>query len=208
MQADISSDVPAQRVVYLHGFRSSPRSVKAQRVMRWAQDIGRTDQLWVPALPASPAEALALIESTVSAWRAQQPDLDIAWIGSSLGGYYATVMAERFGGRAVLLNPAIRPYDDLVRHVGRQTLYFSDEEINFIPAYLDDLRAMQCHKLTNLSRYCLVAELGDEVLDARLMIATYQGAHQRVVTGGDHALSDFEDHVSAVMSFVGWGAAA
>jgi predicted esterase YcpF (UPF0227 family) len=139
---------------------------------------------------------------------ANSPNIRLGWMGSSLGGYYATSMAERYGGLAVLLNPAITPYEDLTRHIGKQTIYFSNEEIEFLPGYLDELRAIDCPNITQLQRYYLLACMADEVLDARQMIKKYAGAHQNVLPGGDHAISNFAEYLPKVMQFIAWGGVA
>lgn len=196
---------PADHLVYLHGFRSSSRSVKALKVKDWMDRAGQGARLWQPDLPVSPAQAHADVLRQVGVWRTINPDCRIDFMGSSLGGFYATVLAERVGGRAVLLNPAVTPWRDLRNETGRRKVYFSEQEIEFLPGYLDELEALHRPVLSNLQRYFLLACLGDEVLDARTMLTRYAGCPARVVEGGDHAISDFDDHLPAVMQFVGWG---
>jgi predicted esterase YcpF (UPF0227 family) len=194
----------ADLVVYLHGFRSSSKSVKAQKVIDMFSQAGLSSHLWVPDLPASPAQALALVERHVNARLESQPNTSLTFIGSSLGGYYATVLGE-FHTRAsvVLLNPAIKPYDDLQDQIGKKKVYFSDEEIEFVPAYLGDLKAMEQTSLTDAHRYFLVAARDDEVLNCDTMLARYSGAHQLHLLGSDHALSDFDEILPFVKLAVG-----
>lgn len=181
-------------VVYLHGFRSSSKSVKAQKVISAFEEAGAVSRLWVPDLPASPGEAMAMVDEYITARLDSQPRLDLAFVGSSLGGYYATVLAERYtSASAVLLNPAVRPYDDLQDQIGTRKVYFSDEEIEFVPGYLAELKAMECTSLNDPSRYFLVAARDDEVLSCDAMRARYAGAHELFLQGSDHALSDFDD---------------
>lgn len=196
---------PADYLVYLHGFRSSSRSVKALKVLDWMSKRQAAHRLWQPDLPAAPAEALRSVSSHIEKWRADTPGCSIDFMGSSLGGFYATVLAERFGGRAVLLNPAVTPWKDLQGETGRKKVYFSNEEIEFLPDYLQDLQAMNVPELTSVDRYFLLACLGDEVLDARTMIARYAHSPSLIVPGGDHAISDFDRYLPVVMQFVGWG---
>jgi predicted esterase YcpF (UPF0227 family) len=126
----------------------------------------------------------------------------VALIGSSLGGYYATWVAEKLGCRAVLLNPAIDPARDLQTHIGRQPVFFSDAEIDFRPEYIDELRDLDI-RVTQPERYFLIAATGDTVIEYRTMVAKYQGARQRVIEGGNHELSDFAQYVDEVLSFCG-----
>ena len=185
-------------IVYLHGFRSSPQSRKAQLLREHLRQRGLADQYVCPALPASPQAASQL---ALDAARAKPPDR-VALIGSSLGGYYATWVAEQLGCRAVLLNPAIDPARDLQTHIGRQPVFFSDAEIDFRPEYIDELRDLDI-RVTQPERYFLIAATGDTVIEYRTMVAKYQGARQRVIEGGNHELSDFAQYVDEVLSFCG-----
>ena len=188
-------------LLYLHGFRSSPLSAKAQRVARHVEHLraqGRALEWWCPQLAPSPAEAMRHVLDGISGWPADR----MAVIGSSLGGFYATVVAERVGCRAVLLNPAVDPARDLARYIGEIEAWHTDERFYFRPEYVDELRAMAPRSLTRPQRYFAVIAKGDEVLDWREMTVRYEGARIRLLEGGDHALSDFEDHLGAVFDFL------
>ncbi|MEO8936424.1 MAG: YqiA/YcfP family alpha/beta fold hydrolase [Burkholderiaceae bacterium] len=183
-------------ILYLHGFRSSPRSTKARQLDARLTARGLGASYRCPQLPVSPREAAEAIERIVA--EAEGP---LAIIGSSLGGYYATWIAERVDCRVVLLNPATHPDRDLVRHLGPQTVYDSDETIDVKPEYLDELKVLRVGDVTCPDRYLLVAATGDEVLDWREMIARYPDAHRRVIAGSDHGLSDFGTIIDDVIDF-------
>ena len=191
--------LPPTHLLYLHGFRSSPRSFKAQRLQAWLA-AHRPALAWCcPQLPPSPREAMALVERTLAAWPAGR----FAVAGSSLGGFYATVAAERTGCPAVLLNPAIDPARDLATHIGEQTAWHDpDERFFFQPGYVDELRALTPSAITRPERYFAVIAKGDEVLDWREMTGRYPGAHVRLLDGSDHALSDFDDHLPHLLRFL------
>ena len=184
-------------ILYLHGFRSSPRSYKSRVVAQRMAALGLADHLLCPHLPASPTEAMALTQMLVRRFPAEE----LAIVGSSLGGYYATWMAERIGCRAVLLNPAITPLKDLERHVGVSTEYHSERPFEFKESYIDELRALAVPQITRPERYFLIAATGDEVLDYRDMVAHYAGARQQVIEGSDHAISEFAQYVDSVLAF-------
>jgi predicted esterase YcpF (UPF0227 family) len=186
-------------ILYLHGFRSSPKSMKARLVGERMAALGMADQLISPQLPASPKAAMELALSLIEGVPADQ----LSIVGSSLGGYYATWLAERIGCRAVLLNPAIVPLQDLDKHVGVTTQYHSDEPFEFKREYIEELRALAVDKITLPERYFLIAATGDEVLDYRDMVAHYAGARQHVIAGSDHAISEFPDYLDAVLAFCG-----
>jgi len=191
-------------ILYLHGFRSSPQSMKARVIAGRMAELGLSDQLLNPQLPASPRLAMELALSLVE----DVPADELAIIGSSLGGYYATWLAERLGCRAVLLNPAIVPLQDLDKHVGVTTQYHSDEPFEFKREYIDELRALAVDPITRPERYFLIAATGDEVLDYRDMVKHYAGARQHVIEGSDHGIAEFPDYVDAVLAFCGIEAAA
>lgn len=192
---------PPTHLLYLHGFRSSPQSAKARITQRWLA-AQAPQVLWAcPQLPPSPAAGWALLRGLIAGW----PAASMAVVGSSLGGWYATLVAEATGCRAVLLNPAVNPARDLAAHIGQQTPWHRPEEAFYFRAeYVDELRALTPAAITRPERYSGVFAQGDEVLDWREMAARYAGAVLRIVPGGDHALSDYEHaHLPWVMAQLG-----
>ena len=160
---------------------------------------GRLAEFECPALPPSPRAAIKIAERIVDACPAEHLTL----IGSSLGGYYATWLAERSGCRAVLLNPAIRPQIDLARYLGVQTVYGSSEQIDFRREYLAELESFDTPEITRPERYFLVAATGDAVIDYRTMTRKYRGARQSLIEGSDHELSDFAQYLDDVLAWCG-----
>jgi hypothetical protein len=187
-------------LLYLHGFRSSPRSFKARMLEAWLAQH-RPDVAWCcPQLPASPRAAIELVSEHIADW----PRETMAVVGSSLGGFYATVAAERTGCRAVLLNPAVNPARDLAGFIGEQTAFHDPEQHFFFrPEFVDELRALTPAALTRPERCLAIIAKGDEVLDWREMQARYAGCAMRLLEGGDHALSDFDAHLSTLLDFLG-----
>jgi len=186
-------------ILYLHGFRSSPRSFKAQLLMQRMQELGRGDDLLCPQLPASPREAVVQAQMLLTGCDPKK----LALIGSSLGGYYATWLAERLGCRAALLNPAVKPPRDLEKYVGVTTAYHSDERFEFKRDYIAELESLAVEHITQPDRYFLLAATGDEVLDWREMVAHYPGAHQQIIKGSDHGISEFAQYMDEVLAFCG-----
>lgn len=187
-------------LLYLHGFRSSPASFKAMRLHAWLQ-MHRPDlRWWCPQLPASPQAAMALIADGLAGWPAGR----FAVIGSSLGGFYATCVAESLGCPAVVLNPAVNPARDLAAMVGEQSGYHdSNQRFRFEASHVDELRALTPPSITRPERYGAVIAKGDEVLDWHEMHDRYAGSTMRLVDGSDHGLSDFDDHLPFVLRFLG-----
>ena len=191
---------PLTHLLYLHGFRSSPQSMKVRKMA--ALVAGRWPELhwWCPQLPPSPAQAVALIDEGTRSW----PSATMAVIGSSLGGFFATWLAQKRACRAVLLNPAVEPARDLARHIGEQTAWHDPaERFFFEPHFVDELRALEAGPLSHPEQLMAVMATGDEVLDWREMRSRYAGAHERIVEGSDHALSDFEDHLPSILLHLG-----
>jgi uncharacterized protein len=186
-------------LLYLHGFRSSPQSFKARRLHAWLREHRPDVHWWCPQLPASPREAMALVDAGIAAWPAQSSVV----VGSSLGGFYATAVAERRGWPVVLLNPAIEPARDLAAYIGEQTAFHDPAERFFFRAeFVDELRALAAGPITRPERYFAVIAKGDELLDWREMCARYPGAAIRLLEASDHALSDFDEHLPALLKFL------
>jgi uncharacterized protein len=186
-------------LLYLHGFRSSPKSFKAQRLQAWLAAHRPEVRWWCPQLPPSPREAMDMVRDGTAAW----PRSSSAVLGSSLGGFYATVVAEATGWQTVLLNPAIDPARDLAAYVGELSAFHAPQERFFFRReYVDELRAMSPSAITRPERYLAIIAKGDEVLDWREMTARYPGVTLRLLEYGDHALSDFDEHLPAILEFL------
>ena len=165
----------------------------------WMQAHRPEVHWWCPQLPPSPREAMALLEDGMKDW----PAASTGVIGSSLGGFYATAVAEHSGCHAVLLNPAIDPARDLRRYIGEINAWHSDERFFFRAEFIDELRAISPAVLTRLERYFAVIAKGDELLSWVEMSERYRGCHIKLLEGSDHALSDFDEHLPEVAAFLG-----
>ncbi|MCG1017507.1 MULTISPECIES: YqiA/YcfP family alpha/beta fold hydrolase [Burkholderiaceae] len=193
-------------ILYLHGFRSSPRSFKARLLAERLARLGRAGDWLCPQLPVSPRETITLAERLVQQTqqaRAADRDAPVTLIGSSLGGFFATYLAEKHGWPAMLLNPAVVPQRDLSAYLGEQPLWHGGGSIVVEPHHLDELGALQVAAITRPERYHLIAATGDEVLDYREMLAHYAGVRTTLINGGDHAISDFATYLDDVLAFCG-----
>jgi predicted esterase YcpF (UPF0227 family) len=179
-------------IVYLHGFNSSAQSHKAQVLGRYLEEHGLGTQYTCPDLPPHPTDAIRVIEGFSGA----------CFIGSSLGGFYATYMAEKHGARAVLINPAIDPHIGLRAYLGTQKNLHTGEPYELTEDYLRAWKDLYSPRITP-SRYLLLVETGDEVLDYRRAVERYAGAEQVVVPGGDHSLASFPQHLPRILDFCG-----
>lgn len=185
-------------ILYLHGFRSSPQSTKARQCAEAMAALGRAHEFVCPQLSVVPVDALEQCHALI-----RQHGLPSAVIGSSLGGFYATCLAEQYGCRAVLINPAVHPDRDLADQIGLQTFFHTQEEFEFRFDYLAQLQALKPARITQPQRYLLLAAKGDEVLDWREMVMHYAGAVQIVLEGSTHAFEEFADYLPQVLTFCG-----
>jgi predicted esterase YcpF (UPF0227 family) len=193
------TDSQTTHVVYLHGFRSSPQSTKAQQVATVMATLFPHITWWCPQLPPSPKAAAALIAEGTAHW----PAASMAVIGSSLGGFYATWLAAKRDCKAVLLNPAIDPARDLAKYIGEQPTWHDPAEVfYFAPEFVDELRTLEVGPLHHPERLWALIAKGDEVLDWREMTVRYPRSHQVVMEGGDHAISNFESYLPQVLEFL------
>jgi predicted esterase YcpF (UPF0227 family) len=181
-------------ILYLHGFNSSPQSHKAQVLGRYLKEQGLESEYACPALPPLAGDAIRSIEKLTEG----RPG--VCFVGSSLGGYYATYLAEMHDARAVLINPAIDPHLGLRAYLGAQKNLHTGEPYTLTEAHLADWEKLYVPRITP-GRYLLVVETGDEVLDYRVAVARYAGAEQRVVAGGDHSLQSFPEHLQRIVEF-------
>lgn len=172
--------------------------MKARKMTAWMARHRPDVVWWCPQLPASPHEAMALLFGQVQTW----PAASSAVIGSSLGGFYATAVAERLGCPAVLLNPAVNPARDLAKYIGETTAWHSDARFFFRAEFVDELARLTQAQLTRPERYFAIIAKGDEVLDWREMSSRYAACRIKLLDGGDHALSDFDVHLPDVVAFL------
>jgi len=185
-------------ILYLHGFTSGPQSSKARMLAERMAARGLADQFVCPQLPASPAEAIALADGIVAK---VSPRGTPCVVGSSLGGYYATYLAEKHGLRAVLINPAVAGQVDPTLFIGRHQFLYTGDEFDFTATHVEELRALDVPTIARPERYWLLAETGDETLDYRKAVVHYAGARQTVLDGGDHSFTRWADYLDDVIGF-------
>ena len=183
-------------IVYLHGFNSSPASHKAQLLKQHLEGSGLGDRYACPALPDTPAEAIRAVEDAIAGRRAD----GVTLIGSSLGGFYATWMAEKIDCRAVLINPAITPHIGLEAYLGTQKNLHAGEPYELTRAHLEGWRRLLVERI-DPERYLLLLETGDEVLDWREAARKYEGARMVIRQGGDHSLQCFAEMIPRILDF-------
>lgn len=184
-------------LLYIHGFNSSSRSSKALELGDWLARRGLGESYICPDLPHRPAAAIALLEELIAG--STSP---VKLIGSSLGGFYSTWLAEKHGLKAVLVNPCVRCHSKLATLVGQtQKNWHSGEEYIFSAQHAAELNAYAVAVISRPEHYLLLAETGDTVLDYREAVEFYAGAEQVVLEGGDHGFSRFIDYIPTILAF-------
>jgi len=181
-------------IIYLHGFRSSSTSVKAQQLRHFITDRQLADQFWCEDLPTSPQKAIERVSEVIEK-SAPRPLI----VGSSLGGYYATFLAEKYDLKAVLVNPACRAAELLEPWIGPHRNLYTGEMFDLTREHIHELRRISVTPLDQPRRFWVLLETGDEVLDYREAVETYRGARLEIIEGGNHGLESFPRFVPEIV---------
>ena len=187
-----------QKLLYLHGFNSSPQSHKALLVSQYMARHKCAQQLICPQIPAVPEEARQFLEQLVEGHLKQGP---LSFVGSSLGGFYATYLVEKYSGSAVLINPSVRPFETLRPYLGENKFYFDEGCWQFDESHIEQLQDMYVENITQAERYLVLLQTGDETLDYREAELKYKESHCIIEQGGDHGFVDLERHLAQIMQF-------
>lgn len=190
-------------LIYIHGFNSSPESFKASLLKSYAEKINMPDVLNIPALSFDPVVAMNQLISIVNDYQKQHQMRPLCFIGSSLGGYYATWLAERYDSRVVLINPAVKPYELFEEFLGFNRNIYTGEEYMLSMDHINQLKRYEVDEITNPDRYLLMLQTGDEVLDYKMALEKYAAVPSIVEEGGGHEFSGFDRHLETVLAFCG-----
>ncbi len=190
-------------LIYIHGFNSSPESYKASLLESYASKINMPDVLEIPALSFDPALAMDQLLEIIQKYQQHNGVRPLCFIGSSLGGYYATYLAEKFDSRVVLINPAVKPYELFEGYLGFNRNLYTGEEYMLTMAHVEQLKKYNVKEISKPDRYLLMLQTGDEVLDYNLALEKYAAVPSIVEEGGGHEFSGFDRHLETVLAFCG-----
>ncbi|MEP1383726.1 MAG: YqiA/YcfP family alpha/beta fold hydrolase [Paraglaciecola sp.] len=185
-------------VVYLHGFLSSPQSLKATQTLDFVKKHYPDLHMEVPQLANYPQDAAKIIEDIIE----QYPDKKLRFIGSSLGGYLSTYMREKYSGKAVLVNPAVRPYELLLGYLGEHVNPNSGEQFLLEKKHIEELVALDCENVHTKENYWVLLQTKDETLDYRQAELKYQGCKMTIEEGGDHSFQNFQRFLPDIFRFL------
>lgn len=187
-------------LIYLHGFNSSPDSFKARFLGDFLRQRNLAHYYLVPALSHEPAAARSAVQQIIES---RLDEVDITLIGSSLGGYYATSLAEQYGLRAVLINPAVYPYRLLKDYLGLNRNYYNGTEYEMKPEHMQQLLDMEVAQISKPERYLVLLQTADETLDYREAVEKFSDAQLQIEQGGSHGFDNFDQVIPQILDFVG-----
>lgn len=187
-------------LLYIHGFNSSPLSIKATLTSDFIAKHYSKVNFVAPQIPSTPLAAKKLLESLVETALANGESL--AFIGSSLGGYLSTYLVNKYGGKAVLINPAVKPYELFTDFMGQQYNPYTQEQYQVLPEHLTQLKHMDVGAITYPNRYFVMLQTGDETLDYRQALAKYHCCEMHLEAGGDHSFVGYASHLSDICQFL------
>lgn len=185
-------------ILYLHGFLSSPQSTKAQQTVAYCKQRGMADAITVPLMLDGPAATIEQLESIIADLAIE----NLGLMGSSLGGYYSTYLAEKYDLPAVLINPAVQPFELWQEHLGEHKNYYVDHVHQVTREHIDELRALYCDKLNHAENFMVMLQTADEVLDYRLAEAKFAKSRLEIQQGGDHSFQNFAAELPGIFDFL------
>jgi predicted esterase YcpF (UPF0227 family) len=186
-------------LIYIHGFLSSPQSLKAQQLATYVAENHPDIVYSVPDLANNPGEAFSQLDQQVQDFL-QQNSGPLGLVGSSLGGFLATVMAERYRLPTVLINPAVEPHHLAQHFIGQHHNPYTGVDFSLDQGDIDELQSLLVKP--DAGRYWVLLQEQDEVLDYRDAVRFYAGCEMTVEAGGDHRFQQFDQHLAEVMAFL------
>jgi len=186
-------------LLYIHGFNSSPESFKAQAMKKYCETYRPDIKVVIPALPNFPEQAAHHLTSLMDEF---VQDYNVGLVGSSLGGYMSTWLNAKYGCRAVVVNPAVKPYELLVDYLGKQQNIYTKEEYWLETKHIAELKALSVETIINPEQFWLMQQMGDEVLDYRQAVEKFAQSKQTIEQGGDHSFIGFEHYAESIIQFL------
>ncbi|MGL6261631.1 esterase YqiA [Vibrio sp. WXL210] len=187
-------------LLYIHGFNSSPQSLKAELMRQYCERHRPDIRLITPQMACYPQQAAQQLIELVEQYR---HDYRIGLVGSSLGGYLSVWLNARYGFKAVLVNPAVKPYELLMDFLGEQENPYTKQRYTLKEQHIDELKALDVPTLKTPDDFWLLQQTGDEVLDYRQAVSRFTESKQTVEQGGDHSFVDFERYPQGILEFLG-----
>lgn len=183
-------------ILYIHGFNSSPLSMKAELTRNFFAKNYPEINFHCPQIASSPHSAVAQLKAIITL----KPQATWLLIGSSLGGYFASYLAETYQAKAVLINPAVKPFELMEGYLGEQVNPYTNEYYQVKAQHIVELKMLEQKKISN-NNYLVMVQTGDEVLDYQQAVEKYRQCQLAIVQGGDHSFIDYENTLPNIASF-------
>ena len=184
-------------LLYLHGFNSSPDSTKAI-IFRSFVEKKNSESLLVPSLPISPKETILLLDEII-----EENKKEISLIGSSLGGFYAAYLAEKYKLKSVLINPVVSSHlKNMKDLIGEHENYNTGEKYFFSKSSFKELFDYKIKRFSIPLNQLFLLQLGDEVLDQKETLKYYKGSLFLVEDEGSHKFDNFEKYLPLIYDFM------
>ena len=187
----------SKNIFYFHGFASSADSTKAIVFNDFIKEKFPNISLHIPNIDNSIEKSFIQLEKLVGKNKG-----DRLFIGSSLGGFYATYFAEKLGSKAVLINPASNPYLGMEMYLGKNTNYSTNEEFYLTKKDLEILKLNNVSKVNSPANYLVLIETGDNVIPFKYTLDFYSGCNFRIVNGGSHSFDSFKEKLEIISEFM------
>lgn len=186
-------------IIYLHGFASSSYSSKAQKFKEY---FSKLDRFVSPNLTHIPKLAVYNAEELIKIFLAENKE-EVILMGSSLGGYYASYLANKYNLKAVLINPSVYPFETLKKFSQSDCRsYFDNSAFEFTQEHAESLYDYQVQTYRDIKKFLVCLQTGDEVLDYREAEQKLSGAEFIIDKGGDHSFLDIEKHFEKIEKFL------
>ena len=184
-------------IIYLHGFNSSAKSKKS-KILDSFLEREKLINLESPNLNNSPKKAIFQIENIIKEYSNR-----VCLVGSSLGGLYATFVADKYDLKSVTINPVVRNHISGMKDlVGSHKNFHTDEEYEFSMKDYLDLKKLGLKKLKNpLNHLCLI-KMSDEVLDHNKTLAYFSKSYVLSEKGGNHSYDDFFEKIPLILDYM------
>ncbi|MFT5541313.1 MAG: putative esterase YcpF (UPF0227 family) [Glaciecola sp.] len=193
-----------KNIIYLHGFLSSPKSTKAQLTLNYITKHHPDVVLHIPTLPGNPFEAVVIIKRLVENLTVKNdlPTNQLRFIGSSMGGFLSTFCVETYGGKAVLINPAVEPFNLLVDYFGHHQNPYTGEDFTIDENSVAQLQKLNRTTKINNPNYLVYLQTADETLDYQLAVNKYGKDRCVVEDGGNHSFVGLDKHLDSILDFL------
>lgn len=184
------------KILYLHGFLSSPNSVKAQQTKAYLTQHYPELGIVMPQLPNDPAAVKKVLTDILVEHKSEL----IGVVGSSLGGYFAAWCSYQLNLPAVLINPAAYPYILLEDYFGEHVHPYTQETFVVTSGFNNELKSFEVPLVPVLPLWVLV-QTADETLNYQDAVNKYKGCRFTIEEGGDHAFQQYERFLPDIVEY-------